>query len=304
MSENLIQPSPNAVIKIQNRNCAYCGNELTDAVATEEHVIGRRFVPKNTLFGQWNVIVRACSKCNNAKSALEDDISAITMQPDGFGVFASEDGRLKAEAARKERSQSRHTGKPVAESAVQLNLSGHLGSDATLSIAMSGPPQVSDERSFQLAYYHVQGFFFLITFDEANQRGGFFKGVFRPVMATRRADWGNAKMRAFASTKASWKVRCEGIAANEYFKVSIRRHLADAEVWAWALEWNQNFRVIGFFGNEEDVEKELAALPHLVMKEIGREGNAVYRIRHDIPLPTEDDIMFSVKTEPETLASS
>jgi hypothetical protein len=64
---------------------------LTEESATDEHVIGRRFVPKNTMFGQWNVILRACRECNTAKSELENDISAITMQPDASGQFAVDD---------------------------------------------------------------------------------------------------------------------------------------------------------------------------------------------------------------------
>ena len=42
-------------------------------------MIGRRFVPKGKLNNQWNLIVRVCIKCNNKKSDLEDDISAISM---------------------------------------------------------------------------------------------------------------------------------------------------------------------------------------------------------------------------------
>ena len=304
MSGILIQPSPRDAIKLPNKNCVYCGEMLTEESATEEHVIGRRFVPKGTLFGQWNIILRACSDCNNAKSQLEDDISAITMQPDAHGQFPSEDERFRSEAQRKTPSISQFTGKPVGQSAEKMHLSGHFGPGATLGVQMSAPPQVSEERLYQLARFHVQGFFFFITFDKESERGGFLTGIFKPVMAARRTDWGNAKMRAFACSKLSWSVRFEGIAAEEYFKVSIRRHPAGAGVWAWALEWNQNFRIIGFFGSQSEVDREVAALPTLQMKEIGKQGNIVYRTRLEVALPPEEDRLFGVKTGPATTAST
>jgi hypothetical protein len=230
--------------------------------------------------------------------SLKNDISAITMQPDANGQFAVDDKRLSSEALRKARSISGSTGKSVGKSREEFNLSGRVGNDATVSLQFEAPPQIGEERLYRLACFHIQGFFFFITFDKETNRGGFFTGTFKPIMATRRTDWGNAKMRAFASSKLAWRVRFEGIAADEYFKVSIRRHPTGAEVWAWALEWNQNFRVIGFFGREAEVEAEVAALPALPMKEIGRQGNVVYRIRLDEALSREQDCLFPTKTEP------
>jgi hypothetical protein len=44
-----------------------------------------KFVPKGTLENQWNLILNACRNCNGRKADLENDISAITMQPDVLG---------------------------------------------------------------------------------------------------------------------------------------------------------------------------------------------------------------------------
>ena len=94
--------NPKSPIRLANVNCPYCGRDLTDKTRTKEHVISKRFVPKGTFDGSWNLILNACRACNNAKSDLEDDISAITMQPDPFGRFA--DPKLQSEAERKRRN--------------------------------------------------------------------------------------------------------------------------------------------------------------------------------------------------------
>lgn len=59
--------------------CPYCSVELTEENNSEEHVVGRKFVPKGTLNNNWNLIVRSCNECNEEKSNFEDDISAITL---------------------------------------------------------------------------------------------------------------------------------------------------------------------------------------------------------------------------------
>ncbi len=297
MSGSLIKPSPNNAIKLPNKNCAYCGDALTEEGATEDHVIGKHFVPKNTLFGQWNIILRVCSKCNNAKSDLEDDISAITMQPDAYGQFASEDERLKAEALRKTRSVSRFSRKSVGHSKERLNISHQFAPGVTMRFEMSSGPQVSEERVCKLAYLHIQGFFFFVTSNKGSQEGSLIPGIFQPVMVTRRADWGNAVMRHFASSTGSWLLRFVGTAARGYFKISIRRHSEGAEVWAWALEWNQNFRTIGFFGRERDVEAVCKELPVLPMKVVAQEGNTVCRMRQDVALAPDDDCLFVFPSE-------
>jgi hypothetical protein len=62
--------------------------------------VSKKLVPKGKLDRQWNLIVRACRDCNRRKSALEDDISAITMQPDTLGIHAVDDIVLIREAVR------------------------------------------------------------------------------------------------------------------------------------------------------------------------------------------------------------
>src|ERR1700731_3489873 len=155
-----IEHPPNKAIVLRNSNCCYCGKLLSEVGSTKEHVIGRNFVPKTTLEAQWNLILGACPNCNGEKSNLEDDISAVTMQPDAFGRFAAEDPRLKAEAQRKLRSFNRRTQKSMAKSKERLKATHEFASGVTFTFEMSAPPQVDDERIFQLARFHIQGFFF------------------------------------------------------------------------------------------------------------------------------------------------
>jgi hypothetical protein len=220
------------------------------------------------------------------------------MQPSASGNFASGDERLASEAARKAQgSFSRSTGRLVRDSTEQLEFSGEFAPGVTFTIKMSAPPQANSERLYRLSLFHIQAFFFFITFKSANQYGGFMPGIFNPIMATSRPDWGNVVMRAFTSLMQSWHVRFAGIAAEEFFKAAIRRHPEGKEVWAWALEWNQNCRIIGFFGNEIEVEREIAALPVLEKIEV-TEGDLIYRVRPDIPLPPEEeDLLLAVNIQ-------
>lgn len=85
---DLTRYSLNRLMVRRSLYCAYCGAAFSRPSDGEaEHVIGRRFVPKGTLAAQWNLIVRACGPCNDHKADLENDISAITMQPDAWGRY-------------------------------------------------------------------------------------------------------------------------------------------------------------------------------------------------------------------------
>ncbi len=88
-------------LRLRNVICPYCGVALTKQNSTREHVIGRKFVPKGTLENQWNLILNACHACNNRKADLEDDIAAITMQPDVTGRYFGPHKQLARDAAHK-----------------------------------------------------------------------------------------------------------------------------------------------------------------------------------------------------------
>src|SRR5258707_376485 len=116
MPDDFIRPPINRAICLANMTCPYCGiRRSDDAPFEDEHVIGRRFVPKGALANSMNLIVQACRACNGEKSDLEDEISAVTLQP-AIGD-PHPDPVLSSEAARKAGgSYSRQTKKLVADS--------------------------------------------------------------------------------------------------------------------------------------------------------------------------------------------
>lgn len=279
-------------ILLDNETCVYCGKVLRYD-ATKEHVIGRRFVPKGKLNRQWNLILRACSDCNNIKSTLENDLSAITMHPDAWGEHASDDGALVADALRKaKRSISARTGRPVKDSEERVTVSAALSPGATFTFSLSAPPQAESERVFALARLQLMAFFYWLTYDRLRKRGGYWGGGFYPVMEAVRSDWGNVVNRAFMDTVVSWEPRLLANGADGYFKVAIRRH-PHAVCWSWALEWNKNYRIIGFFGEQGPAEEVVKKFPPLPTKTIVEGPNRWARHRSEVRLDEAHDRLFT-----------
>jgi hypothetical protein len=88
-------------ILLDNMTCPYCGILLDAEDVTKEHVVGRRFVSKGTLDQRWNLILKACRPCDTRKSDLENDISAVSMQPTAAGQLVRSDQAFVAEGRRK-----------------------------------------------------------------------------------------------------------------------------------------------------------------------------------------------------------
>lgn len=227
----------------RNTFCAYCGVEFSDSVPfEEEHVIGRRFVPKGTLAGNWNLVLRACGSCNDIKAALENDISAITMQPDAGGRYASDDERLIAEAKRKARTTSQLTRRFVSEPEPPLKFTGSFG-PATFEFSFVRPAQADDQRLFELARLQLTGFFSMLTWQAEQQRGWFWPGNYCPVVAVRKEDWGNPHLLWIEDVAREWEPRLHAVTADGFYKIWIRRCPEEPPVWAWAIEWNRNYRL-------------------------------------------------------------
>ncbi|HEV2804778.1 MAG TPA: hypothetical protein VGW57_07605 [Chthoniobacterales bacterium] len=288
-------------IVLKNATCPYCGVALHRQNRAKEHVIGRRFVPKGKLAGEWNLILYACKKCNGEKADLEDDISAITMQPDAWGEHAVDDPVLIAEAGRKgASSKSRRTRKPVKESTEQLSVDMPFGPSVKMTFGLHSAPQIDPHRAFRLAQLQTQGFFYWLTFNKASGKGGYWPGSFFPVSTSVRSDWGNATDRAFMNAVLDWEVRLLGVAAKGFFKVAIRRH-PNAICWSWAYEWNHSLRVIGYFGDQGEAQILVDALLEAAWKVIPQGQNEILRYREEVRLADTDDKLFA---QPSTQASS
>jgi hypothetical protein len=291
-NEGLIQAWPaTRPMRLRNVVCPYCGEPLTTANSTKEHVVGRRFVPKGRLQNSWNLILNACRGCNNGKSDLEDDISAITMQPDVLGRYFGDHTQLALDAAHKaQRTRSRSTGKLVGESRTAMAIK-HEFAGMTMTFNLVGQQHIEGERAFELALRHFQAFFYLITYDQSENRGWWWIGNYAPLQAASRNDWGNDFARGFMSATRDWETRVLAITAEEHFKLAIRRHPSQ-EMWSLATEWNENYRVIAVCGKAEAITAFVAALPKLKMRRTPLGPESYYAARTEVALKPEHDIMF------------
>ncbi|TPI60831.1 HNH endonuclease [Mesorhizobium sp. B3-1-7] len=283
----------NRVVILRNRVCPYCRIDLSPGNESTEHVVGRKFVPKGTLENQWNLILKACDNCNGNKADLEDDISAITMQPDVSGQHFGSHPQLAKDAAHKAtKASSRHTGKAVGDSQPNLVVKGELAKGVSVTFNFTGQAVISPERAFDLAAYHFRAFFFYLTFNPGDGCGPELPGVYAEIQAVSKRDWGNDVARAFMARTRSWEPQLVFTTASGHFRLAIRKH-PDKQMWSLATEWNENYRVMALCGEESDLREFMSGLPAM--------GGEVYRgadgstliARTEKQLATEDDDLFA-----------
>jgi hypothetical protein len=285
------RPSKRAII-LKNRRCAYCGTELTKEISTQDHVVGRRFVPKGKLNAQWNLILNACRPCNNKKSDLEDDVAAITLLPDLDGQFPHNDAAAMEDARRRAaKSISRRTRKPVSQSHETLKVQGSFGPGITANFGFVSPPQIDELRAFELARLHLTAIFFMQTYDNETLEGGWWLHGYHPVSMARRGDWGNVTMRGFMTAIKDWDCRLHAITADGFFKAMTRHH-PESDCWAWAIEWNHSLRLIGFFGEREPAQETFDGFPRSEMKSVFEAPGRWFRYCEDTTLSEADDTVF------------
>jgi hypothetical protein len=265
--------------------------------------VGRRFVPKGTMVNVPNLHVQACKLCNGDKSDLEDDISVITMHPDSDGRLPIEDPRVRAEVARKSKTKNRRTGRPVAHPEDPLVMKGNLYG-ASIAFSFVAPPQVDENRLYTLARYHVRAFLYLLSYREETRIGRALDTEFYGVAAVRRADWGNPQVAWFERETKDWPLRFHMVTADGFYRVWIKRKSETSNVWAWAVEWNKNFRLVGFAGEKADAEPHFEAVPPLEMTVYHQEDKRWIRGRTEVPLTEEDDTLFDVDHIREPAGSS
>jgi hypothetical protein len=298
-ASSLTEVTANRVVRLKNNNCAYCSVAFAESLKpTKEHVIGRNFVPKGTLDGVVNLHLNVCANCNNDKSNLEDDISVITMHPDAQGRYAVDDPRVRAEVARKAaKSRSRRTGKAIAAGEQPMLVKGSFG-PAEITFSMVMPPQVDHERLYRLARYQLTAFLYHQTYNETERRGRFWNGGFFPIIYSSRNDWGNPLFKWFQDVTNSWPDVYLLNTADGFFRVWIKYLKPSAGAWAWAIEWNKNFRLIGFFGQEVSLKPFLDRKPELAWKTIS-DGPVRRRMRIETPIDdAANDTLFKVFDDP------
>jgi HNH endonuclease len=283
------------VTLLDNVTCPYCGAPLSTTTAQKEHVVARRLVPKGKLNGEWNLLVAACESCNNKKSDLEDEVAAISMQPDAYGRFASDDSQLQTDAENKAKSSySRRTKKLVKDSVEKVSVD--LGNTGVLSamLEFEGPAQLDRQRLYELCHYQVRAFFYLLTYDSTKKVGGFWRGCFSAVQYAPRSDWGNSRQRSFAKTTVEWEPRLitSTAIADGFYAIAIRRHPV-SDCWSWAIEMNKAYRCLGFFGNQEVCERIADSLDQLTASSISQNNEGAFAIRRETRLSESEDVLFS-----------
>ena len=286
--------STNRVTRLDNVTCSYCGTHLNKVNKSLEHTVGRRFVPRGKLNANWNLLLYACQHCNNAKADLENDISAITLQPDFDRHHDEYDANVIKDAQRKGRNAvSRKTRKPVQESGERLRLSIPLENIGQLDFDLTAGPQIQEDRAFNLARLQLTAFFYFLTFQNTEKRGYPWKGEFMSVMMARRSDWGNAIMMDFMRAVRPWDYRLNCTTAEGFFRVCIRRHPTE-ELWSWVVEWNVSIRLIGFFGCSNTAQSVVDSFGPLKVQHYDLGGGDWAQYRTEVPLDPADDVAFDV----------
>jgi hypothetical protein len=281
-------------LRLWNRTCVYCGVDFGPAAPrTRGHVIGLNFVPEGSFeSNDWNLIVWACGRCNHEKSKLEGEISAITLQP-SIGE-AHPDKALSSLVERKaSKTVSATTGKTVRKSTEKVGCTYRYSPTVSMTFGFIAPPQLLQARVTALASTQVGAFFYLITYNEARRRGSFLPGGVTWLTFAQKSDWGNVQLLAFASLTKTWKGRVRGNAAKDYFRIVIKREHSGIDLWSFALEWNKNYRVVGFFGDRSLALERVGSFPPF---EWARLDQAT-RWRQESPLSQSEDVLFECRFE-------
>lgn len=220
------------------------------------------------------------------------------------GLPNMSDSRVRAEALRRSwKSGSRKTGKAVAASGVELKMSANFDTNAKLTFTFNGPPQFDDERVYELARLQMMAFFYFLTYDKTKELGHFWTGGFYPVHGTIKTDWGNPIHLTFMKQCHDWDYRLILNTADGYFRAVIRRHPTE-ECWSWAVEWNDTYRLVGYFGNLEAARVLFAELPQLEVNSVLEGPNRWVRHRVEQSLAEEDDTLFVASAAAEANPSN
>lgn len=278
--------SPKSPIRLKNRTCPYCSEPIDSGKEfDEDHVVGRRFVPKGSLQGQWCLIVNACKECNRKKSDLEDDISAITLNAHDHA--APELADLAAHKA--SRSFSRDTGKLVADSYQERTLSSKFAG-LSIDVGLVVPPQIADERTSALAHMHLLAFYYFASYNESRRVGGFPIHPSWKLDGSFKSDWGNPLAVEFMKLTKNWDPIIHAIGASGFFKISIKRDSATMpRLWSVAIEWNQSYRTIGLIGAESDVQSIADCLPQREFTPV----SPMEAFTKETPLDDQQDTLFA-----------
>lgn len=283
-------------IEKSNQWCLYCGEYFgaSESVSSnKEHLIAREFVPSGSMGDTcFNFIFRACTFCNSKKAELERHVSSVSLYNSPGREASERINKLAINKASKDFHPD-YKGRPVLETFKNTNIS----INNFMTFGLTAPPQLNREYVKDLAMYHIQGLFSLVTTTDptyADETRLLSPNQIQFYNSFNAGDWGNPQLLAIIDRTKNWPCYCNVETADGYFKAVLRCSLDDNEGWFWALEWNKYLRVVGGIYNENQVQGIFDGLPELEWKDISL-GNSYRRIRKEAPLNAGGDELFDAE---------
>ena len=266
-----------------NQHCLYCGVFVgADAVvdSDEEHLVGRRFVPKGSMNKAFNFSFRACRRCNGEKANLERHVSSVTLLGSP-SVSVDENARRSAE--RKAAGDIHpETGMKMGEAIERQTVEFKFGA-ATFSFGVSGPSPAAKDSVPLLASFHIQALFSLVT-QPGNPAVGEVRLLpldqFHVFGSYPHADWGNPQLVEVTRRVASWPCRVAIKSGDGHFLACLRRN--EGNGWFWALEWNKSLRIVGGINLPDETTPLFEDLPMLDWKPLP-DGSGRFRMEQGTP---------------------
>lgn len=293
----------NRSLSKSNQYCLYCGSFVGKGSTVEsnkEYLVGREFVPTGE-FGEgnlFNFIFRACKECNDEKSNVERHVSSVTL----FNSPAMRELQAHNQLVCRKAAKDYHPNKKgilVRDSGDNFNIVGASGG-INMTFGISGPPQVDPRYIKLLAFRHIQGVFSLITSRDPLVAEGtnlLISNYFHFFGSYNYADWGNPHLVAIMNR--AYKIPCYAniVTANGFFRAIMRRSSGDKGEWFWALEWNKSYRLVGAIAQPDNTPVVFRDLPSMNWKDLGVQNGIPTRIREEVPLEDEQDLLFAAEVE-------
>jgi hypothetical protein len=273
-----------------NQHCLYCGSHVGEdsAIASdEEHLVGRNFVPKGTMGNAFNFSFRACRPCNARKANLERHVSSVTLLN---SPSVASDGIARRAAERKAVGDTHPETRVKMGDAIARQTAEFSFGPASFNFGLSGPSPAAKNYIPELASYHIQALFTLVTTPESRTPENVRLlplDRFRVFGSYPHSDWGNLQLVEIGKRAASWPCRVAILTAGGFFRACLRRHESDG--WFWALEWNKSLRVVGGIHLPEENNPLFENLPALDWKPLP-DGSGFFR--REQGHPAHGDILF------------
>lgn len=274
-----------------NQHCLYCGAFVGSGSATasnEEHLIGRRFVPKGTMENAFNFSFRCCLFCNGRKAEIERHISSFSLLRSPS--LATNEIARRSAATKASNDFHPETKVRMGDAIEKQTLEFKFGG-ATFTFGLTGQTPAATNYIPELAAYHIQGLFSLLTacgpppdhqirllpIDQIQVQG------FHP-----HSDWGNPQLVEIIRRTASLPLCASLHSGQDHFRACLRRSENDG--WFWALEWNKSLRVVGSIYTAGETSPLFMELPELRWRNLP-DGSG--RMRQEQHSPDLGELLFS-----------